>query len=229
MTRTYLSFFCLVALALTSTACSDSTNGTGTDTGTSGSDTGTGGRDTGVPPTDTGVPPTDTGVPPTDTGTSDVDSGTTGTDAGSDVDANVLLPDGGLMCAAGVECTNYQAALAAAPNGATSIDNCVVQLHQSDCCGAMDANGVNHAARTTLCPAEASCVAMYPTPPGCTDNTITTDTGETTMVMDDVRLRIVDPTPCTFDPTVTCYTCETFVCTTGSCRSAPGIAGGCGP
>lgn len=165
-----------------------------------------------------------------------------GADGGSadggvlDSDAAISDPDGGitdldaaLTCAAGVECTNYAAVLAAAPRGATDLANCVVQLHQSDCCGATDANGINHGARTTLCPAEASCVAMYTTPAGCADATITTDTGETTTVAADVRLRIVAPAPCGFDPSVTCYTCETFVCTTGPCRSAPGIAGGCGP
>ena len=68
---------------------------------------------------------------------------------------------------------------------------------------------------------------MYP-PASCMDNTITTDTGETTTRLQDVRLRLVDPTPCGFDPSVTCYTCETFVCTMDSCRSAPGVNGGCG-
>lgn len=135
--------------------------------------------------------------------------------------------DGGGSCA-GVECADYAAALSASPRGATSLANCVVQLHQLDCCGAMAAYGVNHAARDTLCPAEDACVATYPTEPGCGDATLTTDTGETTADMSEVRLRIVDPTPCSFDPSATCYTCETFVCTTGSCRSAPGIAGGCG-
>lgn len=199
----------VVSLGSAAIGCSNSSPSGGTDTGTGSPDTGAGGFDTGVPPTDTGVLLVDTGT--------------------GDVDANVLYPDGGLMCSAGVECTNYAAAYDAAPHGATSIDNCVVQLHRSDCCGAMDANGVNHAARDTLCPAEAACVAMYPTPAGCTDDTITTDTGETTTNMGDVRLRIVDATPCSFDPSVTCYTCETFVCTTGTCRTAPGIAGGCGP
>lgn len=166
-------------------------------------------------------------------GGSGADSGRPPADTGSAaVDANVLLPDGALICAAGAECTNYQAALAAAPRDAAgdseaaALANCVVQMHRSDCCGAMDANGINHGARTTLCPAEAYCDAQYPTPASCSDDTITTDTGETTNVMANVRLRVVDPRSCMFG---TCYTCETFVCTSGPCLAAPGIAGGCGP
>lgn len=211
MNRVVLGGLCLVLSSTVVAACSSPSNG---------------GVDTGVPPTDTGVPPTDTGVAPADTGVPGTDSGP------APMDANVLYPDGALMCAAGIECTNYAAELAAAPRDAAgdtpaaALANCVVQLHQSDCCGATDANGINHGARTTLCPAEASCRSQYPTPAGCSDNTITTDTGETTTVMGNVRLRVVNARSCMFG---TCYTCETFVCTSDPCRTAPGIAGGCGP
>lgn len=149
-----------------------------------------------------------------DVGTGDIDSGTTDVDSG-EVDGGGDI-DTGLPSCAGIECTGFAAVLAAAPRGATSLDNCVIQLHQTDCCGATAAYGINHGARTTLCPAEATCVAGYPDPV-CTNDTITTDTGETTTVADDVRLRLTAG-----------GICETFVCTTGSCRSAPGIAGGCG-
>lgn len=201
-------------LALVLLAACDDGNGSGADAGDAGSriDAST---------TDAGTGDVDSG-PGDDGGTGDAgptDDGGTGTDAAT---------DSGLPACAGMECTDYAAALSAAPRGATSLDNCVIQLHQTDCCGANRAYGVNHAARDTLCPAEDACVATYPTTPGCTDATITTDTGETTTNMDDVRVRIVDGTPCSFDPSVTCYTCETFVCTTGPCRSEPGIAGGCG-
>ena len=144
-----------------------------------------------------------------DTGATDTDSGLPGTDAGTtDTDA-------GIACA-GIECADYAATLATQPRGASSLDNCVIQLHQADCCGATDAYGINHAARTALCAAEATCVAGYPDPI-CSDTSVTTDTGETTMNRDDVRVRLV------------AGICETFVCTTGACRSAPGIAGGCSP
>jgi hypothetical protein len=119
-----------------------------------------------------------------------------------------------------MECAAFPGALAAAPRGATNLSNCVIQIHQLDCCGARAAYGVNHGARTTLCPAETTCVATYATPPPCTDATIKTDTGETTMNEADVKLRCV--------PGGATCTCETFVCKNDGCRAAPGIAGGCG-
>jgi len=211
--------------------CSGRDSGAGADVG-SGTDAGAGvdsgtvvdggaGVDAGSG-TDAGG---DGGTPGADAG---VDSGVS--DAGSD--AGPLLPDGALMCSPGVECTNYGAALAASARGAAggtpdaALANCVIQMHQADCCGAMHANGINHGSRTTLCPAECMCEAMYPRPAGCSSTTITTYTGETTTTMSEVRLRVVNPMSCSFG---TCYTCETFVCRDASCASAPGIAGGCGP
>jgi hypothetical protein len=38
--------------------------------------------------------------------------------------------------------------------------------------------------------------------------------------MSDVRLRVINPTTCQYG---TCYTCQTFVCTSATCMSAPGI------
>jgi hypothetical protein len=233
MNRVVLAGLCLALVAVVANGCSSPNDGEG-DTGNGTSDTRVPRVDTGLPTIDKGVPPVDTGIAPVDTGIAPVDTGTiadSGTDAAAPNDANVLYPDGALMCSAGIECTNYEAALAAAPRDASgdtqaaALANCVIQMHRADCCGAMHANGINHGARTTLCPAEASCVAMYPASPGCSSDTITTDTGETTTVMANVRLRAVRPTACA---TGTCYTCETFVCTSDPCRSAPGIAGGCG-
>jgi hypothetical protein len=109
---------------------------------------------------------------------------------------------------------------AAGATPALALANCVVQLHQSDCCGAQVAYGFNHAARTQLCTAETACTMMYPASPGCTSTTITTDSAETTTDPTQVRLRVVNPTSCTYG---TCYTCETFVCTTTACMTAPGI------
>jgi hypothetical protein len=135
--------------------------------------------------------------------------------------------EGGLACA-GMDCGGWAAALSAASSlrGAAgssadqAVTNCVIQVHQSDCCGARRAYGFNHAARTQLCTAESACTMTYPSSPGCTDSTITTDTGETTTTPTQVRLRAVNPTSCTYG---TCYTCETFVCKSGACTSAPGI------
>jgi hypothetical protein len=153
-------------------------------------------------------------------GGSATDSGGAGT-SGSGMDSSSPVADGAPKCA-GMECTDYATVLAAAPRDATAITNCVIQMHQADCCGAMRAYGVNHGARTTLCPAETACVATYPASASCTSATITTDSGETTNVMNDVKLR------CTPKQGGTTCTCQTFVCTNDSCRASPGIEGGCG-
>jgi hypothetical protein len=129
--------------------------------------------------------------------------------------------DGALTCAAGGECTGFAAALAAAPRDASDIANCAAQVHQLDCCGARAVYGINHGARTTLCPAETACVAQYQSPAGCTSGAITADSGETATAMTDVRIRCV-----ALDSGANCR-CETFVCTAGACLSAPGVTGGC--
>ncbi len=221
------TLLCMFALSLA--ACGGGTN-TNTDSGRDG--TSADGTGTDVTSTDS---TTGNDVTASDTAADDVTSGNDGstttdvvaTDSTTSSDTGSGT-DGSAACTAGVECSNYAAVLATQPRGATSLANCVVQLHQSDCCGATRAYGINHGARTELCPAETACVASYPSPASCTDNTITTDTGETTTMMSNVKIRIVNPAPCGFDPSMTCYTCETFVCTNNSCRSAPGIAGGCG-
>jgi hypothetical protein len=152
------------------------------------------------------------------------DSGST---SGGGVDAGPLA-ESGAACA-GMACSGWATALSAASSlrgaaGASAdqaLMNCVIQLHQSDCCGARRAYGFNHAARTQLCTAESSCPMTYPRTPGCTNSTITTDTGETTTNPNEVRLRVVNPMSCAYG---TCYTCETFVCKgAGACMSAPSI------
>ncbi len=195
-----MKFFGISLFVLMTVACGD-------DEPTATEDTGT--NDSAVTQdaeaSDTGTT-ADTGA--ADTGASDAaDSSDTSEGAKADA-AAACLADG--------ECGTWAAALAGAPRDADGIGNCAIQLHQADCCGAVRAYGINHGARTTLCPAEATCVATYPASPGCTDSTITTDTEETTSDMNEVKLRWVEGT------------CETFVCTTAGCMDAPGIEGGCG-
>jgi len=134
---------------------------------------------------------------------------------------------------AGIDCTTWGAALAIAPRdavGATmdeAVADCVVQVHQSDCCGARRAYGVNHAARGStgmpkLCHAEDVCAPSHPSPPPCSDETITVDTGDTTRDASLVRVRGVPATPC---PSGVCVRCETIVCAAGdaTCLSLEGI------
>ena len=211
MTSLHRSLLLCLGLSVGAIGCGDGTTGGAVDSGNGGTDTGVV-RDTG-PAGDTG-PTVDTG-PLADTGTTGDDSGTTGDDSGTTGDDSGTTDVDSAVSCAGIECTGYAAVLEASPRDADSLANCVIQLHQSDCCGATAAYGINHGARTALCAAEDTCTASYPDPI-CSDDTITTDSGESTTVMGNVRLRIVDGT------------CETFVCTSDPCRSAPGIAGGCG-
>lgn len=159
----------------------------------------------------------------------DADTGNIVSDAGSDaatIDAN-------LPACVGMECAGWGPALALAPRNATgstmaqAVANCVVQVHQSDCCGALHAYGVNHAARGStgmpgLCQAETTCRAAYPDPTGCGSPVITVDTGDTTSDMSLVRVRGVPAAPC---PSGVCVRCETIVCAAGdaTCLSLQSI------
>jgi hypothetical protein len=127
--------------------------------------------------------------------------------------------DGALVCSPGNECTGFPTS--GYPTNATAVTNCAGMTHQTDCCGARRVFGINHGARTTLCPAETTCRAQYPAQATCGTTTITTDTGETTTIIDNVRVRCVNPSGGT-------CTCETFVCTTDACRATSDPIGTCG-
>jgi hypothetical protein len=128
-------------------------------------------------------------------------------------------PDGALVCSAGNECTGFPTT--GYPTNATAVANCAGMTHQTDCCGARRIFGINHGARTTLCPAETTCKAQYPAQATCSNTTITTDTGQTTTMIDQVRVRCVNPSAGT-------CTCETFVCTDAACLATSGPVGSCG-
>ncbi len=154
------------------------------------------------------------------TGGGDATSGDTGTatDTGTGSDVS-MQPDGPLACAPGVSCVGFPTT--GFPTNASAVANCAGMVHRTDCCGARRVIGINHGSRTTLCPAEAACVAQYPSPANCTNNVITTDTGETTMNLDQVRVRCVDMSGGT-------CTCQTFVCMTDACRTTSVVIGSCG-
>lgn len=177
------------------------------DSGRDGSATGDGAA------SDTGSSMTDLG-PGADMASTGTDMGSTGTDMG------ILLGDGAVMCSPGVMCLGFPTS--GFPTDASAVDYCAGHTHQTDCCGARRVFGINHGARTTLCPAETACRTQYMTPAGCTDTTITADTGETTMVPDQVRVRC-DPA----SPSGTCQ-CQTFVCMTDACRATSRPIGTCG-
>ncbi len=58
--------------------------------------------------------------------------------------------------------------------------NCVVGVHQTDCCGNTHAIGMNHSERDRFDAAEAACRATYPAC-GCPAGPTTTDSGETAL------------------------------------------------
>ena len=112
MTRWTIGFWvCVLGLVA---GCGGGTT-PGNDTGTGRVDTGVGALDTGVA-IDAALPPNDTNTPAADTG---IDAAASASDAGND--GNVFFPDGAIMCLAGVECTNWAAAIGAASRGPWSI------------------------------------------------------------------------------------------------------------
>jgi hypothetical protein len=113
-----------------------------------------GGIDTGVPPVDTGVPPIDTGVPP-------VDTGVPPTDTGTPIDAAAVC-----------------SFIDSVDRSCTSDTDCVVRLHQTDCCGNSVMVGVNQSAAAQFAVDESACMASYPGC-GCPAMLPTTDSGET--------------------------------------------------
>lgn len=122
-------------------------------------------------------------------------------------------------CLAAGACSGFPSSFI---NDATAVANCAGATHQINCCGARRVFGINHGERTTFCPAEATCRSAYPATPGCSDATLTTDTGETTTDPNAVRVRCVNPSggKCT---------CQTFVCADATCMATSVPTGSCGP
>lgn len=145
-----IGWVCVLAVVA---GCGGGTSGTADSGG--GIDTGIPAADTGVPPEDTGVPPTDTGVPPVDTGVPPTDTGVPPTDAAS---ACSFIDSVDRSC--------------------TSDTDCVVRLHQTDCCGNSVMVGVNQAAAAQFAVDESACMASYPGC-GCPAMLPVTDSGET--------------------------------------------------
>ncbi|MDQ3031808.1 MAG: hypothetical protein M3Y87_05275 [Myxococcota bacterium] len=68
----------------------------------------------------------------------------------------------------------------------TADDDCLVRLHQSDCCGSSIMIGIHTSAESTYLAAEPACQASYPTC-GCPAMLPTTDSGETVADTSTVR------------------------------------------
>ena len=129
---------------------------------------------------------------------------------------------------AGIECAGFPSSFA---DGCTVDDNCIGELHETDCCGAMRAIGMNHSDATTFCADEfggsggaPGCRASYPSPPGCSSDVITADDGTTTT--DPTKLAV----HCVLSSSLSGQ-CKTFVCgLTGGlpCPTSRRI-GSCGP
>jgi hypothetical protein len=166
----------------------------------------------------------DAGEGDDDAGRGEDDAGGGEDDAGAD--AGDPSDDAGPACIAEGECAGFPT-VEVALTMADSVANCVGVEHEIDCCGRRRVFGANHAVRETggsnldICGAEDDCRAMYPDPSGCTDDTIETDSGETTTNIDEVRVR------CVGGAGGAC-TCETFVCTEASCLASSGPIGSCG-
>jgi len=132
-----------------------------------------------------------------DAGGSDVDAGGGGgVDAGGGGGS-----DGGVTACTGVECAGFPASFV---RGCTVDDNCVGEVHQTDCCGARSVLGMNHSEVSTFCTAEATCRASYPTS-SCSSTAIMTDTGMAP-ALDNTAVHCVGASSGALG------TCTTFVC-----------------
>jgi hypothetical protein len=132
-------------------------------------------------------------------------------------DASDAPVDSAGACLAAGACAGFPSSFV---NDATDVANCAGAEHEINCCGARRIFGINHGVRTTFCPAETTCRSAYPAAPGCTDATITTDTGETTTDVTKVRVRCVSPSggKCT---------CQTFLCADATCAATSVPIGAC--
>jgi len=151
----------------------------------------------------------------TDTTTSDTTSGETTSDT----------PTETATCA-GVECAGFPTTFV---DGCVFDDNCVGEMHQVDCCGAMRVIGMNHSAALTFCTAEnggvgsTGCRASYPKPAPCSSSEIKADDGATTTDPTKVAVHCVAGSTGSF--------CKTFVCGTAGGPACPPFRriGACGP
>lgn len=96
------------------------------------------------------------------------------TDAGSSEDAGSTR-DAGSTGDAGAATCAFADDL---ERGCGDDANCVVGVHQTDCCGNTSALGMNHSERDRFDAAESACRATYPLC-GCPSGPTTTDSGET--------------------------------------------------
>lgn len=117
--------------------------------------------------------------------------GGAGTDAGPGLDAS----SGG---DAGASC-GFVSDL---ERGCTTDDNCVVGLHQTDCCGTQEAIGMNHSERDRFDTAEAACRSTYPAC-GCAPAPTTTDSGETALDTSEIQVGCIPAGPA--------MECQTYV------------------
>ena len=108
----------------------------------------------------------------------------------------------------------------------SSVGDCTIGLHQTDCCGSMTAMGIAASAAAVFATDEASCEAMYPAC-DCASNLLTTDDGAMVPAGDGAGAVIVQCTgglcSTSVRPSVTCdqSTCTpTQVCV----RECSGVA-----
>ena len=129
------------------------------------------------------------------------DAGGGGVDSGAPADGGGTAIDGG-----GAADGGGPAVLCAfvddLERGCGADENCVVGVHQSDCCGNTVAIGMNHAERDRFDAAEAPCRASYPGC-GCPSGPTTTDSGETTLDPSAIQVACV--------PDGASMTCMTYV------------------
>jgi hypothetical protein len=87
----------------------------------------------------------------TDGGMTMDDGGGAGTDGGMSMDDGGMTPGDAGLCA-----------LPTLERGCGADENCVIGVHQVDCCGSLVALGMNHSERDAFDTFEAACRMTYP-------------------------------------------------------------------
>lgn len=127
-----------------------------------------------------------------DAGSSDAGSSDAGSsDAGATNDGGATQPDSGVVTCDFVGSLSREC---------TADDDCIVVIHQTDCCGNTAAIGLNRAESAEFDADEPLCRATYPRC-GCPARPTVTDSGETADDTSAIQVACIDT-----GPTNTCLT-----------------------
>jgi hypothetical protein len=98
--------------------------------------------------------------------------------AGNDASGDAS-PSDATVADGSVQCRQQPSVFPTLDTSCTTTSDCALVFHQTDCCGALQALGIQRSQSSAFAAAEATCTSMYPGC-GCFSNQITDGTGNTT-------------------------------------------------